>query len=185
MHLKKSTPYLKAISSKPADEAEFNLILEEYQERIFFLAQRMVIDPDDATDITQDVFIKVWQNREDFKGKSSLYTWIYRIATNECLQFIRKKKRRGLLRLENYESTLTQKLQSDVYFNGDDYQRILHEAVLKLPEKQRIVFQLKYFDEMKYDDIAQITDTSVGALKASYHHAVKKIEEYAKDALNR
>jgi RNA polymerase sigma-70 factor (ECF subfamily) len=184
MHLEKRTSYLKTVSSKPADEANFNRILEDYQERIFFLVQRMVIDPDDATDITQDVFIKVWQHRDSFKGDSSLYTWIYRIATNECLQFIRKKKRRGLLRLENYESTLAQKLQSDVYFNGDEYQRILHEAILTLPEKQRVVFQLKYFDELKYEQIAEITDTSVGALKASYHHAVKKIEEYAKEALN-
>ncbi len=175
---------MKAVSNRVKEEAEFEDLLDAYQQRIFQLAQRMVIDADDAADITQEVFVKVWQKRDQFKGDSAIFTWIYRIATNHCLEFLRKKKKRGFLRFTDYEETLKKKLESPSYFDGDEYQRILHQAVLTLPEKQRVVFQLKYFDELKYEEIARITDTSEGALKASYHHAVKKIEAYAKNVLN-
>jgi len=175
---------MKAISNRAKDITAFEDLLNEYQPRVFQLAQRMVIDADDAADITQEVFIKVWQKRDQFKGDSAIFTWIYRIATNHCLEFLRKKKKREILRLTDYEEILKQRLESPQYFDGNEYQRILHQAILTLPEKQRIVFQLKYFEELKYEDISQIVDTSVGALKASYHHAVKKIEVYAKDALN-
>lgn len=175
---------MRAVSNQAKEEAEFEDMLDTYQQRVYQLAQRMVIDADDAADITQDVFIKVWQKRDQFNGNSSIFTWIYRIATNQCLEFIRKKKKRGFLRFSDYEETLKRKLESPSYFDGNEYQRILHKAILTLPEKQRIVFQLKYFDELTYNEIAIITNTSEGALKASYHHASKKIEAFAKEALN-
>ena len=175
---------MKAVSNREKETLAFEELLDAYQQRVFQLAQRMVIDADDAADITQEVFIKVWQKRDQFKGDSAIFTWIYRIATNHCLEFLRKKKKRVFLRLTDYEDVLKQRLESPQYFDGDEYQRILHQAILTLPEKQRVVFQLKYFEELKYEDISKVVDTSVGALKASYHHAVKKIEAYAKEALN-
>lgn len=137
----------------------------------------MVIDHDDANDLVQEVFIKVWKNIEKFREDAKLYTWIYKIATNECLTFLTKKKKRFFLPLVDVENELSAKIDTNASITGDEIQLKLHKALLKLPDKQRIVFNMKYFDEMKYDEIAEITNTSVGALKASYHHAVKKIEE--------
>ena len=175
---------MRAVSNKQREEEQFADLLDTYHDQIYALIRRMVIDHDDAADVLQDTFIKVWEKRDTFRGESNLYTWIYKIATNQCLEFIRKKKRRTILSLNSYEDTLSNKLESDSYFDGDEYQRIFQKALLTLPEKQRMVFQLKYFDEMKYDEMSAILDTSVGALKASYHHAVKKIEVFVKDQLN-
>lgn len=141
----------------------------------------MVIDHDDADDLVQDTFVKVYNNIDKFREDAQLYTWIYRIATNECLSFLQKKKRRFFLPIGDNTAELENKLTNSSYVSGDEVQMKLQKALLKLPEKQRIVFNMKYFDEMKYDDIAEITSTSVGALKASYHHAVKKIEEFLSD----
>ena len=136
-----------------------------------------MIDHDDADDLVQEVFIKVWKYLDNFRGDSQLYTWIYRIATNECLSFLAKKKKRFFLPIVDVEKELSNYIDSGTNLSGDEIHLKLQKALLKLPDKQRLVFNMKYYDDMKYEDIAEITETSVGALKASYHHAVKKIED--------
>lgn len=159
----------------------FNLIVRKYQEKLYWHIRKIVIKHDDTDDILQNTFIKVWKGLDGFREDSKLYTWLYRIATNESLTFLKHKKTKYLLPIVDYENQLRETLQSDDYFNGTEIQLKLQKAILKLPEKQRIVFNLKYFEEMKYDDMAEVLNTSVGALKASYHHAVKKIENYFKE----
>src|ERR1044071_5645765 len=151
-----------------------NLLVRAYQQRVYWHVRKMVIDHDDADDITQEVFIKVNNAIDRFREDAQLFTWIYRIATNECLNFLNKKRRRFFLPIEDIGPELEAKLELD----GDEIQRKLQKALLKLPGKQRLVFNMKYFDDMPYEQIAEITNTSVVALKASYHHAVKKIEEF-------
>ncbi len=138
----------------------------------------MVIDHDDADDLTQEIFIKIHRYIDSFREDSQLFTWIYRIATNECLSFLNRKKRRFFLPIGDVQQELMAKLETSDNISADEIQLKLQKALLKLPDKQRLVFNMKYFDELPYEKIAEITDTSVGALKASYHHAVKKIEEY-------
>jgi len=138
----------------------------------------MVIDHDDADDITQEVFIKIHKAIGNFREDAQLYTWIYRIATNECLTFLQRKKRRFFLPIGDVEAELSDKLDRSSHVSGDEIQLKLQKALLKLPDKQRLVFNMKYFDDMPYEQISDITQTSVGALKASYHHAVKKIEDF-------
>ena len=156
----------------------FNLLVREYQRRVYGHVRKMVIDHDDADDITQEVFIKIHKHIDSFREDAQLYTWIYRIATNECLTFLQRKKRRFFLPIGDVEGELTAKLDSNSTLTGDEIQLKLQKALLKLPDKQRLVFNMKYFDDMSYEQISEITDTTVGALKASYHHAVKKIEDY-------
>ena len=156
----------------------FNLLVREYQERVYWHVRKMVIDHDESNDLTQEIFIKVWKNLHSFREDAKLFTWIYRIATNECLTFLKKKKRRFFIPIHDVEGELTEKLESSTQLSGDEVQMKLQKALLKLPDKQRMVFNMKYFDEMKFKDIAEITGTSEGGLKANYHHAVKKIEEY-------
>ncbi|WP_375560575.1 RNA polymerase sigma factor [Bernardetia sp. OM2101] len=159
----------------------FDGIMRLHRRAIYSHIRKMVIDADDTDDLLQEVFVKVWKNIEKFKNESKLYTWIYRIATNETLRFLdRKKKKQGLPMNETSEQ-LMQNLESDEQFSGDEVQLILQKAILTLPDKQRLVFNMKYFDEMKYNEISEIVDTSVGALKASYHLATKKIESYLKE----
>jgi len=159
----------------------FNLIVRKYQEKLYWHIRKIVIKHDDTDDILQNTFIKVWKGLDGFREDSKLYTWLYRIATNESLTFLKQKKTKYLLPIVDYENQLKETLQSDEYFNGTEIQLKLQKAILKLPEKQRIVFNMKYFEEMKYDDMSEVLNTSVGALKASYHHAVKKIENYFKE----
>jgi len=156
----------------------FNLLVRAYQQRVYWHVRKMVIDHDDADDLTQEVFIKVHKAIENFREDSQLFTWIYRIATNECLTFLNKKRRRFFLPLEDVGKELASKLDSSSDISGEDIQKRLQKAILKLPDKQRLVFNMKYFDDLSYEDIAEITKTSVGALKASFHHAVKKVEDY-------
>jgi RNA polymerase sigma factor (sigma-70 family) len=156
----------------------FNLLVREYQKRIYWHVRKMVIDHDDADDITQEVFIKIHRHIDGFREDSQLFTWIYRIATNECLTFLQRKKRKYFLPIGDVEGELTSKLQATSGLSGDDIQLRLQKALLKLPDKQRMVFNMKYFDDLTYEQISEITSTSVGALKASYHHATKKIEDY-------
>lgn len=143
----------------------------------------MVLSHDDANDVLQDVFIKVWTNLDNFRGESKLSTWLYRIAINESITFINKKRTQNNISLDEDDSFLIHTLESDTYFDGDEAQLKLQKAILTLPEKQRLVFQMKYFEEMKYDDMSEILGTSVGALKASYHHAVRKVEKYLEEPL--
>jgi len=159
----------------------FNLLIRKYQKRVYWHTRRLVISHDDANDVTQDAFIKVWKHLEGFKEEAQLFTWIYRIATNEALSFLRKKKYKFLIPFVNVENELTRHLIDDNFFSGDEIQLKLQKAILRLPEKQRIVFNMKYFDELKYEEMSSVLGTSVGALKASYHHAVKKIEKYLKE----
>jgi len=155
----------------------FNILVRKYQQKVYWHIRKMVIDHDDANDLTQEVFIKIHKNLGNFRQDSQLYTWIYRIATNECLNFLQRKKRRFFLPVRNVEAELAEKIASAPYVSGDEVQVKLQKAMLKLPDKQRLVFNMKYFDDLSYEEIAEITITSVGALKASYHLAVKKIED--------
>ena len=158
-------------------EEAFRLLLKKYQQKIYWHVRRMVIDHDDADDVVQDVFVKVWRNLEKFREDSQLYTWLYRIATNECITFLNKKKQKQNVSLDEEDSSyLSDTLTASSYFNGDVAQMKLQQALLKLPEKQRLVFNMKYFEDLKYEEISEIVGTSIGALKASYHLAVKKIE---------
>ncbi|EFK57466.1 sigma-70 family RNA polymerase sigma factor [Sphingobacterium spiritivorum] len=171
------------IISKFADEATreeaFGLLLKKYQQKIYWHVRRMVIDHDDADDVVQDIFIKVWRNLGNFREDSQLYTWLYRIATNECITFLNKKKQKQNVSLDDGTSAyLAESLSDGSYFNGDKAQLKLQQALLTLPEKQKLVFNMKYFDDMKYEEISDVLGTSVGALKASYHLAVKKIEHF-------
>ncbi|MGD9976693.1 MAG: RNA polymerase sigma factor [Bacteroidales bacterium] len=159
----------------------FNLLMRKYQERLYWHIRKIVISHDDTDDVIQNTFLKVWGGLESFREDSQLFTWLYRIATNEALTFLKKKKTKYLLPLVDVEQQLGKTLEMDSYINGDELQLKLQKAVLKLPEKQRVVFNMKYFDEMKYEDISNILGTTVGALKASFHHAVKKIEKYMEE----
>lgn len=138
----------------------------------------MLIDHDDSDDVTQEVFIKVYKSIGNFREDAQLYTWIYRIATNECLSFLSKKKRRFFLPLEDVNKELSRKIDEAPHIGGDEIQKKLQKALLTLPDKQRLVFNMKYFDDLSYEEISAITKTSVGALKASFHHATKKIEDF-------
>jgi len=155
----------------------FNMLVRTYQQRVYWHIRKMVIDHDDADDVTQEVFIKIHRNIDNFREDSQLYTWIYRIATNECLSFLQRKKRRFFLPIGDVERELSRAIDNSSNLSGDEVQVKLQKALLKLPDKQRLVFNMKYFDDMSYEEISEITNTSVGALKASYHHAVKKIED--------
>ena len=159
-------------------EKAFTEILKKYQERLYWHIRRMVIDHDDSDDLVQDVFIKVWKNLAGFRSDAQLYTWMYRIATNECITFLNKKKQKNNISLDDVSYELADTLADSAYFNGDAAQRKLQEAILTLPDKQRMVFNMKYFDDMKYEEMSQVVGTSVGALKASFHLAVKKIEAF-------
>ncbi|MDR6940595.1 RNA polymerase sigma factor [Mucilaginibacter pocheonensis] len=162
---------------KTRNEA-FNLLLKKYQQKIYWHVRRMVIDHDDADDLVQDIFIKVWKNLLGFRNDAQLYTWMYRIASNECITFLNKKKQKNNVPLDDVAYELADTLADSSYFNGDQAQRKLQQALLTLPEKQRLVFNMKYFDDMKYEEISDVLGTSVGALKASFHLAVKKIEAF-------
>jgi len=158
----------------------FNQLVRKYQQKVYWHVRKMVVDHDDADDLTQEVFVKVWTNLANFRQDAQLYTCIYRIATNECLNFLNSKKRKFFLPIHDVAAELAEKLDSSDNLSGDEIQLKLQKALLRLPDKQRLVFNMKYFDEMKYEDMSEILGTSVGALKASYHIAVKKIEEFLK-----
>ena len=154
----------------------FDLLCRKYQQQIYFHIRRMLINHDDSNDVTQEVFIKIWKNLDKFREDSNLFTWIYRIATNETFSFLRKKRKKLFIPMVDVEKKLSDSLTSDSFFDSDEIQMKLQKAILKLPTKQRTVFNMRYFEEMPYLEMSEILDTSVGALKASYHIAVKKIK---------
>lgn len=158
-------------------EESFRGIVDAYTERLYWHVRRFLCSHEDTNDLLQEIFIKIWTALESFRGESRLYTWVYRIATNEVLNHLRRQKFRSYLSFESASAALGKKIDEDPYFNGNDLQRELHKSIQRLPEKQRIVFNLRYFDELKYEEISEITGTSVGALKASYHHAYNKIKD--------
>lgn len=158
----------------------FNLIVRKYQQRVYSHIRRMVLDHDDASDLAQNTFIKAWKGLENFREDSQLFTWLYRIATNECLTFLKQKSKRFFLPIGDVEHELADKLNNEPTLRADQIQMKLQKAILTLPEKQRAVFNMRYYDEMKYEEMSEVTGTSVGALKASYHIAVQKIEKIIK-----
>lgn len=169
---------LAAFKEEKTQEAAFTQLVRKYQERIYWHIRRMVADHEDTNDIMQNVFIKVWKNLGEFRAEANLYTWLYRIATNETLTWIDQQKRRASASLSDHESALENKLVAQKGYDARKIEWKLQQAIQLLPEKQRVVFNLRYYDEMPYEEMAEVLDTSVGALKASYHHAVKKVEAY-------
>jgi len=164
---------------QPAEkERAFTGIIKKYQEKLYWHIRRIVVNHDDANDILQNMFIKVWNSLENFREDSQLYTWLYRIATNECFTFLEQQKRRSSVSLGDVESGLSNKIKADQNFDANKLEWKLQLAIQHLPEKQRIVFNLRYYDEMPYEKMSRVLDTSEGALKASYHHAAKKVEDY-------
>ncbi|HCC93079.1 MAG TPA: RNA polymerase subunit sigma-70 [Flavobacteriaceae bacterium] len=162
-------------------EQAFKLLVKDYHQRVYWQIRRMVLIHEDADDIAQNVFIKIYQNLNSFKNESKLSTWIFRITYNETINFIHKNAKEQNVSFEDYSMNIADDLSTDEYFTGDEIELKLQKAISSLPEKQRVVFMMKYYDEMKYEQISEISGTSVGALKASYHHAVTKIKEFLED----
>ena len=172
------TELLRQFKDPVTKERGFTAIIKKYQEKLYWHIRRMVVDHEDANDVLQNVFIRVWNGLENFREDSQLYTWLYRIATNECLSFLEQQKRKSALPLDESESGLSNKVVADKHFDANKLEWKLQLAIQQLPEKQRLVFNLRYYDEMPYEEMSKVLETSEGALKASYHHAVKKIEDY-------
>lgn len=173
---------LSLLKHEASYEKGFRTLMEKYQERLYWHIRKIVYEHEDANDVIQNTFVKVYKSIAKFEGKSKLYTWLYRIATNESITFINKKKKKQTSSIDDKDFNLSNRLKADEYFDGDEIQIQLQLALEQLPEKQRIVFNMRYFDEMSYADISEVLETSVGALKASYHHASKKIESFIKTA---
>jgi RNA polymerase sigma factor (sigma-70 family) len=159
-------------------EKAYTQIIKKYQEKLYWHIRRMVVEHEDANDVLQNMFIKVWKGLDNFREDSQLFTWLYRIATNECLTFIEQQKRRSSVSISNEESGLSNRLKADKDFDSNKIEWKLQLAMQQLPDKQRAVFNLRYYDEMPYEEMSRVLETSEGALKASYHHAVKKIEDF-------
>ena len=159
----------------------FEVLINTYKERLYWHIRKIVLNHDDSDDVLQNTFIKIYKNIDGFKGDSKLFSWMYRIATNEALSFLKSKSRRMGIDSEELQKKMVANLQSDVYFEGEAIQLKLQKAIATLPEKQKLVFNMKYFEELKYEEISEILETSVGGLKASYHLAVKKIETFLKE----
>lgn len=167
----------KLLNPKTQNEA-FKELLRNYQKPLYNHIRNIVLNHDDADDVLQNTFVKVFQYLKNFKGESKLFSWMYRIATNEALTFLNQKSKINGISSEELQNKTIDNLQADVFFDGNEIQLKLHKAIAILPEKQQLVFKMKYFEELKYEEISEILGTSVGALKASYHHAVKKIEAF-------
>ncbi len=159
-------------------ERAFTDLIKKYQERLYWHIRRMVVVHDDANDVMQNVFIRVWKGLENFREDAQLYTWLYRIATNECLTFLEQQKKKSSVSFDEVESGLSNKIVADKHFDASKLEWKLQLAIQQLPEKQRVVFTLRYYDEMPYEQMSRVLETSEGALKASYHHAAKKIEDF-------
>lgn len=172
---------LALLQEEETQRRGFEMVVSRYSEQLYWQIRRMVLSHEDANDLLQNTFVKAWTNIGYFRGEAKLSTWLYRIALNECLTFLNKQRAAATLSLDDPEANVLDKLESDPYFSGDKMQKALQKALQSLPEKQRMVFNLKYYQEMKYEEMSEIFGTSVGALKASYHHAVKKIEKLLAD----
>jgi len=172
--------FIETLINPKTQNIAFKQLVRDYQKPLYFHIRNIVLNHDDADDVLQNTFIKVFSNIVNFKGESKLYSWMFRIATNESLTFIEQRAKKQGISNEEVRQKAIMNLESDVYFEGNEIQLKLQKAIAILPEKQQLVFKMKYFEEMKYENMSEILDTSVGALKASYHHAVKKIEEYLK-----
>lgn len=171
---------LESLKDPSTKELAFRHLVSKYKERLYWHIRKMVMNHDDADDVLQNSLIKIWNGIDTFRAESSIFTWLYRIATNESITFLNQSKRRMMPGLNDVNEYLIENLESDSFFDGDEWQLLLQKAIATLPDKQRLVFNMKYFEEIKYEEMSAILETSVGALKASYHHAVKKVEEYVK-----
>ena len=169
--------FIDRLQSKTSKDKAFTDLLSQYKERLYWHIRNIVTSHEDTDDVLQNTFIKVFRNIDNFKGNSKLYTWLYRIATNEALTFLSNRAKQYQISNEELQQRLVNNLTADPYFEGDEMQLRLQKAIAELPQKQQLVFKMRYFQEMKYSDMSEILDTSEGALKASYHIAVKKIEE--------
>ncbi|MEP7278943.1 MAG: sigma-70 family RNA polymerase sigma factor [Bacteroidota bacterium] len=169
---------LQEFRNPSTKEKAFTAIIKKYQEKLYWHIRRMVVEHEDANDVLQNVFIRVWNGLGNFREDSQLYTWLYRIGTNECLSFLEQKKRKATVSLGDVENGLSNSIKADKHFDPNKLEWKLQLAMQQLPEKQRIVFNLRYYDEMPYEEMSKVLETSEGALKASYHHAVKKIEDF-------
>ena len=169
---------LMQFKNESSKEAAYTRIIKKYQEKLYWHIRRMVVEHEDANDVLQNMFIKVWKNLDNFREDSQLYTWLYRIATNESLSFLEQQKKRTSSSLSDDDGYLSNKLVADKDFDGNKLEWKLQLAIQQLPQKQKAVFNLRYFEEMPYEEMSRVLETSEGALKASYHHAVKKIEDY-------
>jgi RNA polymerase sigma-70 factor (ECF subfamily) len=175
----KTDTELLALFREPATkEKAFNILVKKYQERLYWHIRRMLVDHDDSNDVMQNVFMRVWNALANFREDAQLYTWLYRIATNECLTFLEQKKKKATVSINDLESGLSNKIRAEKDFDANKLEWKLQLAIQQLPDKQRVVFTLRYYDEMPYEEMSRVLETSAGALKASYHHAVKKIEEF-------
>ncbi|QBZ98192.1 RNA polymerase sigma factor [Flavobacterium sangjuense] len=172
--------FIQELLNPKTQNVAFQKLLQNYQRPLYNHIRNIVLNHDDADDVLQNTFIKVFQYLKDFKGESKLFSWMYRIATNEAITFINQKAKRNGTTSEAMQTKLVDNLKADTYFDGNEIQVKLQKAIALLPEKQQLVFKMKYFEEIKYEELSEILGTSVGALKASYHHAVKKIEEFVK-----
>jgi RNA polymerase sigma factor (sigma-70 family) len=172
------TELLALFREAATKEKAFSILVKKYQERLYWHIRRMVVDHEDSNDVMQNVFIRVWNALANFREDAQLYTWLYRIATNECLTFIEQRKKKGTISINELESGLSNKIRADQGFDANKLEWKLQLAIQQLPEKQRVVFTLRYYDEMPYEEMSKVLETSAGALKASYHHAAKKIEDF-------
>jgi RNA polymerase sigma factor (sigma-70 family) len=172
------TELLTLFRAPETKERAFTDIIKKYQERLYWHVRRLVVSHEDANDVLQNIFIRVWNGLENFRQDSQLYTWLYRVATNECLSFLDQQKKRASVSLSDVEGGLSNKIKAEKDFDANKIEWKLQAAIQQLPEKQRIVFNLRYYDEMPYEEMSKVLETSEGALKASYHHAVKKIEDH-------
>ena len=180
MHLS-DQELLAQFADHSTKEKGYTAVIKKYQEKLYWHIRRMVIDHADADDVLQNTFIKVWKGLENFREDSQLYTWLYRIATNESLSFLAQQQKRATVSMDVVGSTLENKIKADTNFDGNRLEWKLQVAIQSLPEKQRLVFNLRYYDALPYEEMSKILDTSEGALKASYHHAAKKIEAFLKE----
>ncbi len=173
--------FIQELLNPKTQNVAFQKLLREYQRPLYNHIRNIVLNHDDADDVLQNTFIKVFQYLKDFKGESKLFSWMYRIATNEAITFIKQKAKRNGTNSESMQTRIVDNLRADTFFDGNEIQIKLQKAVALLPEKQQLVFKMKYYEEIKYEELSEILGTSVGALKASYHHAVKKIEDFVKN----
>jgi RNA polymerase sigma factor (sigma-70 family) len=180
--LSEEQEFINTLLDPKTQNAAFQKLLSDYQRPLYNHIRTMVLDHDDANDVLQNTFVKVFRHISGFKGESKLFSWMYRIATNEALSFLSQKAKRNAFTNLEQQAKLVDNLKTDTWFDGDEIQLKLQKAVSLLPEKQQLVFKLKYFEEMKYEEMSEILGTSVGALKASFHHAVKKIETYVSNS---
>ncbi len=173
--------FIEQLQNVKTKEQAFRKLVTTYKERLYWHIRKIVVSHDDADDVLQNTFIKVFKGIDNFKQESQLFSWMYRIATNESITFINKRAKENNVDISDYQYNLVSNLDNDLHFDGDEIQIILQKAIKTLPTKQQLVFNMKYFDELKYKEISEILETSEGALKASYFHAVKKIEDYIKN----